>query len=100
MLAPGTSSLHTMSEGHFNMLRSGQLLISLTMMPLKLFKEYQEASLYTPEVYKDGKRGTTGYQDVKEPARMGHSLPSGYWREKEKRRLTSIEHLHLTLSHW
>ena len=50
MLAPATSSLHTMSEGHFDMPRPGQPLMLQNMTPLKLLKEYQEASLYRPEV--------------------------------------------------
>lgn len=44
MLDPATSSLHTMSEGHFDMPTPGQPLMLQNMMPLKLLKEYQETS--------------------------------------------------------
>lgn len=85
MLAPAPSSLHTMSKGHFDMPRSGRPLISLTMMPLKLLKERQEASLYTPEVYKDDKRGANGYPSrCQGPLTYGAPTPCWLLETKEE----------------
>lgn len=81
------SSLHTISEGHFNMLRARQLLVSPTTMSLKPLRESQEASLHTPAVCKDGKRSATGCPSRgRGSSLMGYPPPTTQYQKGKKRR--------------